>query len=787
MKIKALLPKGLIVSVTLFLSSALLLSSALSACVATPPPSPPITFQTPSPRAEPISTRVPMTPVATLAPAPAGQTADPYRLISQESMFSLMQDLTAIQPHSGWRNSATEGEAEALDYLETKLGELEYLESLGLELERQSFRIFLSVEQWESRLQLELDGQKVQVPADGIRGHRDEIARALRFDSDGSLNDAVRNPVTAAGPIVLARSRADIQALGKLEGKIAFVDFDVISDVLLGKERAAQVISELLAQRPAGIVLVTEFSNVRGKSHGVFVADGSAFNLVDDPYAPPTLYVRLEDLTAAGIEGWDGLSRVEAAHLSWDADVFSPAPSGNLAARIPGLDPSRAVILGAHIDSPNNPGALDDGSGSVVLAEVARVLDAARVQPPVDTYLVWFGSEEAGLYGSSHFVATHQELADRTLAMLQVDMLSYPMDGIQARLELVTFPYTWWGDGRLTWPEYLSQAAGRLGIVTSPQENFGLESDNSAFVGFGVPNANLIYKNGEAMERLGSVHYACHIHDPYDTVELARQVGDVLEQMARVALAAALETGYDTPHLRVSPKPDRQALFVASHTEAVHMTPATFMALGATLEMYGFDVDMIPYGQPVTLAELENTDMVVALPVLDYPSPDGDPTLYDEAWTEPEIAALESYVAQGGFLVLANSARRLKYANVVLDPNEDWADGSALAERFGVSFQAGELASGKLWLERVSPLMKGIESLEWIPGNGVPFSFQAGIKKLVLAKSGDGTLAALVTVGDKGGQVLVLADVGVLNSGWGQPANLAFWKNLAWHVRTRLE
>jgi hypothetical protein len=35
---------------------------------------------------------------------------------------------------------------------------------------------------------------------------------------------------------------------------------------------------------------------------------------------------------------------------------------GNLVARIPGLDRSRAAILGAHIDSPNSPGALDDGS-----------------------------------------------------------------------------------------------------------------------------------------------------------------------------------------------------------------------------------------------------------------------------------------------------------------------------------------------------------------------------------------------------------------------------------------
>ncbi|UCF51652.1 MAG: M28 family peptidase, partial [Bradyrhizobium sp.] len=69
------------------------------------------------------------------------------------------------------------------------------------------------------------------------------------------------------------------------------------------------------------------------------------------------------------------------------------------------------------IDSPNNPGGLDDGSGSVTLLQVARAIDAARFQPPVDLYLVWFGSHERGVYGSSHFAATHQDLLDRAIAM----------------------------------------------------------------------------------------------------------------------------------------------------------------------------------------------------------------------------------------------------------------------------------------------------------------------------------------------------------------------------------
>ena len=187
----------------------------------------------------------------------------------------------------------------------------------------------------------------------------------------------------------------------------------------------------LLAREPAGLVLVTSFSNRRGDSHGTFVGDLSALVSVSTAPAPPTLYVRLEDLAPAGIADWGDLSKVRSgpdrlgrgrllAGILRQRDRHHPRQGTR----------SKAVILGAHLDSPNSPGAMDNGSGTVVLLEVARVLDAARLRPPVDLVLCWFGSHERGLYGSSNFLATHQELVDRTLAMLQVDCLSRPLDGI---------------------------------------------------------------------------------------------------------------------------------------------------------------------------------------------------------------------------------------------------------------------------------------------------------------------------------------------------------------------
>ena len=90
----------------------------------------------------------------------------------------ILEDLTAIQPYSGWRNSASQGEAEALDYVTQKLDALAYLKSLGMEQERETL-VPTGTDLWETRLHLTVDGQEVEVPADGLRGSRDDTRLAL--------------------------------------------------------------------------------------------------------------------------------------------------------------------------------------------------------------------------------------------------------------------------------------------------------------------------------------------------------------------------------------------------------------------------------------------------------------------------------------------------------------------------------------------------------------------------------------------------------------------------------
>jgi hypothetical protein len=188
---------------------------------------------------------------------------------------------------------------------------------------------------------------------------------------------------------------------------------------------------------------------------------------------------------------------------------------------------------------------------------------------------------------------------------------------------------------------------------------------------------------------------------------------------------------------------------------------------------------MVPYGTKVTADDLDDADLVIVLPVHDYPSPDYDPTLYDEAWTPDEIDALEDYVLDGGLLILTNSDHRLKYANLPFDGNEDWSDVNELAERFEVRYQTGVLAGSAATPTGNHPLVQGVPSIRMIAGNG--HRFAAGDGSVVLATVGAAPAAAIV--GHGAGEVLVLADLGMLGASEDPPANRVFWRNLARYAR----
>ena len=100
----------------------------------------------------------------------------------------------------------------------------------------------------------------------------------------------------------------------------------------------------------------------------------------------------------------------------------------NVFAETPGGDPDHVVVAGAHLDSvPRGPGINDNGSGSATLLEIAETYAAQQRTPESKLRFAWWGAEEFGLLGSTHYVANLSTQERAKIALnLNFDMIGSP-------------------------------------------------------------------------------------------------------------------------------------------------------------------------------------------------------------------------------------------------------------------------------------------------------------------------------------------------------------------------
>jgi hypothetical protein len=110
----------------------------------------------------------------------------------------------------------------------------------------------------------------------------------------------------------------------------------------------------------------------------------------------------------------------------------------NVIVRIEGTENQEAILLVAHLDSRNGPGASDDGSGVSVLLETLRAL---RAGPPLrnSVILLFTGPEETGLHGAVAFITEHPWIEDVKL------VINFDAGGLSGPAELTnTSPDKGW-------------------------------------------------------------------------------------------------------------------------------------------------------------------------------------------------------------------------------------------------------------------------------------------------------------------------------------------------------
>ncbi|PQA93075.1 leucyl aminopeptidase [Chryseobacterium shigense] len=91
-----------------------------------------------------------------------------------------------------------------------------------------------------------------------------------------------------------------------------------------------------------------------------------------------------------------------ASQIAEDPFTFGSTSSKNLVITKTGtLYPNKYVIICGHFDTITGPGTSDNGSGTSVILEVARILKDVPTEYSIK--FIHFSGEEQGLYGSAHY------------------------------------------------------------------------------------------------------------------------------------------------------------------------------------------------------------------------------------------------------------------------------------------------------------------------------------------------------------------------------------------------
>ena len=249
------------------------------------------------------------------------------------------------------------------------------------------------------------------------------------------------------------------------------------------------------------------------------------------------------DIPAVGASRPVAEAMVRAAAAGENARLVTDATTDDVATRsiiaqLPGTDPDRVVMLGAHLDSVvDGPGINDDGSGVATLLELA---DALRGKVPSATIrLAFWAGEELGLAGSSSYVRNlPEEERGRIVAYLNADMLASP-NGIAG-----VYDEAGSATGSIAIRDALMAAVERQGAVPEPVD-LGGGSDHQPFRQAGIPTggvfsgANEIITPSQATSSgatEGQAADPCY-HQPCDDgssldLGLARRLGAALAEVA---------------------------------------------------------------------------------------------------------------------------------------------------------------------------------------------------------------------------------------------------------------
>ena len=190
-----------------------------------------------------------------------------------------------------------------------------------------------------------------------------------------------------------------------------------------------------------------------------------------------------------------------AISIKLPAPTATPVTVRNVAALLLGSDPvlrSQYILLTAHYDHIGrnragevDPGANDDGSGTVSVIEIAQALAAMHVPPKRSlVFMTFFGEEEGGL-GSQYYARHPLFPLSKTVADLNLEQLGRTDSNIGPEISNATLT----GFRYSSLPHTLQQAGELTGVNVYEAPNgddYFDRSDNQTFAEHGIPAHTLV-------------------------------------------------------------------------------------------------------------------------------------------------------------------------------------------------------------------------------------------------------------------------------------------------------
>ncbi len=201
-----------------------------------------------------------------------------------------------------------------------------------------------------------------------------------------------------------------------------------------------------------------------------------------------------------------------------------PIPCYNTIAEIRGTEkPDEVVVVCGHMDSWNGPGSqgcTDNGTGSMVCLESARILMAAKAKPKrTIRFCLWTG-EEQGLLGSEAYVKSLGEDIKKVSVCLNDDGGTNYEGGIKCTADMADYLAAATAPTNNQFFDFMDGKPLNVNIQVVDKFIRGGSSDHASFTSAGCP--------GFFYDEVGRADYGYGWHTQHDKLDLA--VREYLEQ-----------------------------------------------------------------------------------------------------------------------------------------------------------------------------------------------------------------------------------------------------------------